>query len=257
MHAAALFLAVVVAADPAPPPPSGPNQTSKIVLTQAHDSMPGMNMGGMGDMNMGGMGGMAGMAMTPGDIAMGRMAFMNVMGSRAEPGVIMKLLRGFEPQTNSMGSMNGMGSMGAMNMDNMASGDVAVERAKLAPEDRALVNAQDRCPVTGMKLGSMGPPIKIELNGQTVFLCCEHCVEKAKADPQKTLTELARIKENPNHAGMDMGGMNMGGRIGCGSITPSTSKRPSRASVSVATGSYPAPITASRLPAVCSTTNSR
>ena len=70
------------------------------------------------------------------------------------------------------------------------------ERAKLSPEDRALVEAQEWCAVNEKgRLGSMGPPVKLELQGETVFLCCSHCEEEAKKNPEKTLAEAKKRKE--------------------------------------------------------------
>ncbi len=54
---------------------------------------------------------------------------------------------------------------------------------KLPPEDRQKAVAQKVCPVTGKNLGSMGPPVKLTLEGRTVYLCCKGCVGKAKSDP--------------------------------------------------------------------------
>ncbi len=61
---------------------------------------------------------------------------------------------------------------------------------KLSPEDRQLAMKQRICPITGAKLGSMGKPVKIELNGRPVFLCCKGCEAEAKADPEATLKKL-------------------------------------------------------------------
>src|SRR5438045_262435 len=73
--------------------------------------------------------------------------------------------------------------------------EIAAERAKLSPEDRALVEAQEWCVInTEERLGSMGPPVKIEVKGQPVFLCCGGCKKKALADPDKTLATLAELK---------------------------------------------------------------
>jgi YHS domain-containing protein len=49
------------------------------------------------------------------------------------------------------------------------------------------VSQQQYCPVTGNKLGSMGPPVAVEIAGRTVYVCCAGCVEKLKQDPQKYL----------------------------------------------------------------------
>jgi Cu(I)/Ag(I) efflux system membrane fusion protein len=44
--------------------------------------------------------------------------------------------------------------------------------AKMSPADRKLVVAQDVCPIKpDVRLGSMGPPIKVMLKNQPVFLC--------------------------------------------------------------------------------------
>jgi Cu(I)/Ag(I) efflux system membrane fusion protein len=63
--------------------------------------------------------------------------------------------------------------------------------AQLPAADRKLALAQRICPVTGAALGSMGVPVKITLRGQTVFLCCEGCVGKAKRSPDEMLKKLA------------------------------------------------------------------
>lgn len=72
---------------------------------------------------------------------------------------------------------------------------VAAERAKLSPADRALADAQEWCAVsTDERLGAMGPPIKLDIKGQTVFVCCKGCQKKAEADPEKTLGILTALK---------------------------------------------------------------
>src|SRR4051812_13961561 len=53
---------------------------------------------------------------------------------------------------------------------------IEAARARLSPEDRALVDAQDYCAVMPkQKLGSMGVPLKVMIKGQPVFLCCKGC----------------------------------------------------------------------------------
>jgi Cu(I)/Ag(I) efflux system membrane fusion protein len=67
--------------------------------------------------------------------------------------------------------------------------------AKLGPEDRKLAQAQRFCPVLkSSRLGLMGAPVKITLEGKPVFLCCSSCEDKAKADPQKTLATVEELK---------------------------------------------------------------
>jgi Cu(I)/Ag(I) efflux system membrane fusion protein len=68
---------------------------------------------------------------------------------------------------------------------------------QLPEADRKLALAQRICPVTGAALGSMGVPVKITLRGQTVFLCCQGCVGKAKRSPDEILKKLADAKRDP------------------------------------------------------------
>jgi hypothetical protein len=64
--------------------------------------------------------------------------------------------------------------------------------AKLAPEDQKLAIAQRLCPVTGEPLGSMGVPLKVELAGTKVFLCCKACVKRAEANVTKVLEAIKK-----------------------------------------------------------------
>ena len=76
-----------------------------------------------------------------------------------------------------------------------AGDDVAAERAKLSPDERAAVDAQEWCAVsTDERLGSMGPPVKLELKGQPVYVCCKGCKQAALKDPDKTLAAVAGFK---------------------------------------------------------------
>jgi len=48
----------------------------------------------------------------------------------------------------------------------------------------------DTCLVTDNKLGSMGDPVTIVHEGQEVKFCCQPCVKKFKATPEKYLSKL-------------------------------------------------------------------
>ncbi len=77
-----------------------------------------------------------------------------------------------------------------------AAAKIAEERAKLAPEDRKLVEEQEYCPImTKEHLGEMGPPIKEMVKGQPVFLCCKGCLKAARKSPDQTLEKFAELKE--------------------------------------------------------------
>lgn len=53
------------------------------------------------------------------------------------------------------------------------------------------IDEQKICPVTMLKLGSMGEPVSAEVDGKKVWTCCEACTPKFKAEPAKFLARLA------------------------------------------------------------------
>jgi hypothetical protein len=66
---------------------------------------------------------------------------------------------------------------------------------ELPPVDRVLAEQQQFCPVLeGSRLGSMGKPIKVMLNGHPVFVCCKSCVKQAEAEPEMMLQRVAELK---------------------------------------------------------------
>ena len=72
---------------------------------------------------------------------------------------------------------------------------IAEALAGLNTEDRSLVDSQKYCAVvTDSLLGSMGTPLKVEVNGQPVFLCCKGCKAKALRDPEATLATVAKLR---------------------------------------------------------------
>jgi hypothetical protein len=62
--------------------------------------------------------------------------------------------------------------------------------AQLSPEDRGLAEAQNICPVSKAPLGSMGEPIKVTVDGRSIFVCCPGCVDELKANFAKYAEEL-------------------------------------------------------------------
>lgn len=67
--------------------------------------------------------------------------------------------------------------------------------SKLSEQDRSLVEKQKICPVADYQLGSMGTPIKIDVNGTPVFICCEGCRESLLEEPETYLAKLAEGSE--------------------------------------------------------------
>jgi Cu(I)/Ag(I) efflux system membrane fusion protein len=83
------------------------------------------------------------------------------------------------------------GHTGQSDMDKMMA-----ELANLSPTDRASAEKQHLCPVSGEMLGLMGPPLKIDVNGQQVWICCEDCKADLLAHPDEY---LAKLKQGGPH----------------------------------------------------------
>jgi hypothetical protein len=67
--------------------------------------------------------------------------------------------------------------------------------AKLSRLDRRLAVTQRFCPVLeSNRLGSMGTPFKIILDGQPVFLCCSGCEDEARTHAQRTLSRVEKLR---------------------------------------------------------------
>lgn len=76
--------------------------------------------------------------------------------------------------------------------------------AKLPMEERKAVEAQKYCAVLNTSLlGSMGAPIKLEIDGKPVYLCCDGCTKKAQANPAATLAKAEELKKAGMHEGHD------------------------------------------------------
>lgn len=67
--------------------------------------------------------------------------------------------------------------------------------AKLPAADQLLAEAQLFCPIEeGSRLGSMGTPVKLMLDGQPVFVCCKGCEDGARENSETTLAKVEEIK---------------------------------------------------------------
>lgn len=77
-----------------------------------------------------------------------------------------------------------------------AAAEIEASLAAMEPQDRDAAKAQGYCPVmTESALGSMGPPIKVNVAGEEVYVCCKGCGKKAQANAEKTLATVASLKE--------------------------------------------------------------
>ncbi len=68
--------------------------------------------------------------------------------------------------------------------------------AKLSPEDRKFAEAQRFCPVMQYsRLGAMGAPIKLTIEGKPVFVCCKACSDDAVAGGNETVAKVDALKK--------------------------------------------------------------
>jgi YHS domain-containing protein len=73
--------------------------------------------------------------------------------------------------------------------------------AKLSVTDRAEAESQKFCAIQNKnELGSMGMPVKLTIEGSTVFLCCDSCKAKVTANPKGTLQAVAKLKADHEKA---------------------------------------------------------
>jgi Cu(I)/Ag(I) efflux system membrane fusion protein len=80
-------------------------------------------------------------------------------------------------------------------VEEMSDPKIAAALAELSEEDRALAEKQRICPISEKPLGSMGVPPKVEVDGRTVFICCEGCRKPLLADPDRYLAKLRQEAE--------------------------------------------------------------
>ncbi len=80
------------------------------------------------------------------------------------------------------------------------------------PVQRAILTAaeQKNCPVTEAKLGSMGDPVPVQVEGRNVWTCCAACPPKLKAHPAKYLgrpepAPMGQVLSVPESAVVDTG----------------------------------------------------
>lgn len=49
------------------------------------------------------------------------------------------------------------------------------------------------CPISGSKLGAMGEPVQIVINGTLVQLCCSHCINKANSTADAIVQRIRQL----------------------------------------------------------------
>ncbi|MBI2478874.1 MAG: hypothetical protein HYV60_09640 [Planctomycetia bacterium] len=75
-------------------------------------------------------------------------------------------------------------------IDGAMSVEMIAALSKLSPEDRVLVERQKICPIAESRLGVMGTPKKVDVNGTPIFICCERCRKSLLSEPDKYLAKL-------------------------------------------------------------------
>jgi hypothetical protein len=84
---------------------------------------------------------------------------------------------------------------GASSTQEKADAEIIAARNQLDAEDRRQVESQEYCAILDKnRLGSMGKPYKVVINGQSAFLCCEGCKEEATAHSEQTLAKVEELK---------------------------------------------------------------
>lgn len=74
--------------------------------------------------------------------------------------------------------------------------EIAEALSALSDQDRKLAETQKFCPVADFRLGGMGTPIKVDVNGQPVFICCEGCRDSLVKEPEKYLAIVDKYKSS-------------------------------------------------------------
>jgi hypothetical protein len=92
-----------------------------------------------------------------------------------------------------------VGAVRAMSADDKAAdaeAQIIEALAELPAADRSVAEAQRYCPVMqDQRLGSMGAPVKVMVDGQAVFVCCKSCGKKALANSKAALASVKKLKK--------------------------------------------------------------
>lgn len=70
-----------------------------------------------------------------------------------------------------------------------------ISAAPASAADQSAIRAQRVCPVMNQPLGGHGTPLKVSINGDSLFVCCQGCVRKVEANPQEYLAWVANVRQ--------------------------------------------------------------
>ena len=63
--------------------------------------------------------------------------------------------------------------------------------------DAAAIGAQKICPVMDEPLCGIGNPLKVDVNGKAIYICCEGCSKKLASSPDEYLAKLTKMGVTP------------------------------------------------------------
>ena len=75
---------------------------------------------------------------------------------------------------------------------------IQVAVARIAETDRPLIKRQRLCPVMNEELGAHGEVIKLVVGNQSLFVCCESCIEEVQKHPHEYVRKVAAVSQ-PSH----------------------------------------------------------
>jgi hypothetical protein len=99
---------------------------------------------------------------------------------------------GGQAKNSETSPTNSAAGTGGHDHDASAMDKMKAELAKLSAEDAASAEKQHVCPVSGKMLGTMGAPIKVDVKGTQVWICCEGCREELLANADTYLEKLRK-----------------------------------------------------------------
>jgi hypothetical protein len=109
-----------------------------------------------------------------------------VKQAKANPAETLKKVAAFKEQSSA--------TTESTNVDQEPDPEIRAALNKLNLTDRKLAVAQRFCPIIDdSRLGSMGVPMKVMIDGQPIFLCCEGCEDEARKKPQETLVKVRHL----------------------------------------------------------------
>jgi membrane fusion protein, copper/silver efflux system len=108
-------------------------------------------------------------------------------------GHVEQLAAALDPATHTLAVRFGLDNPG----DRLRPGMLATVAMDVAGTVTTLTRGPT-CPVTGLRLGTMGHAISVEVQGRSVSVCCEACVPKLKAAPEQYLDLGPRDTATPD-----------------------------------------------------------